>query len=46
MSEAKLCETCEDLLGWIYPDEEPETILEKYDELMEVHQFLRRKKRK
>lgn len=44
-TKGKLCETCKEYLEWIYPDEEPETILDKYDELSKVHYFLRSKRK-
>jgi len=44
--QSKLCDQCKDFLKWLYPEEEPEEIIQKYKELTEAHSFLRRKKRK
>ncbi len=46
VEEKKLCPTCRDFLAWIYPGENPEEVIEKYEELKNIHFNLKRKKRK
>ena len=45
-NKAKLCATCHEFIGWAYPDEDPYQILIMYNDLKELHYFLREKKRK
>ena len=45
-TNSRLCPTCNDYIGWIYPDEESERILDLYNELSEVHFYLKSKRRK
>ena len=44
--QAKLCETCQEVMEWMYPDQDVNEIVEKYDELDDLQKYLRRGKRK
>lgn len=46
VDDTKLCEECRRFLRWIYPNEDPEDVIEKYKELADIHFYLRRRKRK